>query len=519
MEETAEQLQAKANAAAAREQKAREDKENEERSKGLLEFIKGLLPNFSFFNFIIFGLVLVGSYFLGRTEDGKNFLTQTLGFDGETVSSFFAKGDEMLLGLANAVGINVDISKILETMPIDQVRQKLAEKQLPADFIAILAKDESTWKAVVQTVRAANGGQFGLADLTNEKTILKLAYNQSPLVRDLLTAALKADTAGAGEMGEKIKTTLLKIVNGENLDTMLAKANRDRTFQMIRDIWLENMPIPADMLTTLMAKNIGGDGKPTPALRNLLAAGIRGDVQALATAFTDSAGNPSLPKAVEALLNADTRARIRRVGTDNIATAITTMVGNTMPLLSEKNLDALLAFGDAVDGDAANKAANRPRTQAVVTALATIAGGTDVEEAFKGLDATQISGFFKVPGNQTAVAALLKGIDATTLPAPARGQLTALSQNWGNADAGIAEVLASKPDVAFILNGLRGESSVVMQGLAKVADMFGVSIATRLDIDARIAGAEKISENSDAVAAVMQTALPSRPATAAVASR
>ncbi|MDX2095569.1 MAG: hypothetical protein SFW64_06500 [Alphaproteobacteria bacterium] len=508
MEETAEQLQAKANAA-----KAREDKENEERSKGLLEFIKGLLPEFSFFNLLLFGLVLTGAYFLGRTEDGKKLLGQM--FDPETVDHFFAKGDEMLLGLASAVGINVDISKTLEAMPLDQVRRKLTEKQLPAEFIAILAKDESTWKAVVQTVRAANGGQFGLADLTNEKTLLGLAYQQPHLVRALLTSALKADTASTGEMGDKIKTTLLNLIASERFDVMLAPAHRAATFKMIQDIWPEKAPIPADMLTTLMAKNIGEDGKPTPALRNLPAAYVRGDFQALFVAFTDSAGNPSLAKAVDALLSADTRALIRRVGTGNIAA----LAGNTMPLLSEKNLEALLAFGDAIDAEVANKGANRPHAQAVVTALANIAGGTDLPQTLDGLTAEQISGFFAVPSNQEAMAALLKNIDTATLPAPARKQLTTLSKNWGNADAGVAEVLASRPDVAFILNGLRGRLTDIEDFANRSADLLGLPLATKLSVAAYFADAKKIRENSDVVAAVMQTALPSHPATVAVASR
>ncbi len=63
----------------------------------------------------------------------------------------------------------------------------------------------------------------------------------------------------------------------------------------------------------------------------------------------------------------------------------------------------------------------------------------------------EIATFFSRPGNAAAFGTLLASVDDTKLTPKMREAVTALRQNWGNKDEGLAEVVADKDSLAFLL--------------------------------------------------------------------
>lgn len=438
MPKTAAELQAEAEAAAQRE--AEEKKAAEARStQGLWDWFKSFLPDFSFFNILLFAAVVCGAYFFGRTEQGQELLGKL--FDKESVKNFFAKGDEMLAGAASAVGINIDVSEYLAKMSIEDIRKTLTQKDVPPKVIAVLAKDKPTFDAFITTLKEANGGKLSINDLSIDA-----------------------------------------IVAGPSLAALLTPENRALTVSLMAAAAPPEAGIKAETLNALISRNVAADGTPTPELRKLLTAATDGSLQTLQASLAGADGKFSAVKGIEALLNPQTRALIRSFGTGNIALALR----DKAPELSKELLDAALTFGDAIDKNPANGGANRPRTLAVLRAVARMGEGVEAKEAFKGITAEQLSGFFQVPGNQEAVGNLLRVVQPS------------VARHWGNPNEGIAEVLASKPDADKILRFMRGETTWLEDLGGKAADWFGLSLETKLSY-----AGDKLAENAPVMANVL----------------
>ena len=440
MPKTAAELQAEA---AAAQREAEEKKAAEARSaQGMWEWFKSLLPDFSFFNILLFAAVACGAYFLGRTETGKKLLGKIFGRDN--VDAFFSKGDEMLAGAASAIGINVDVSDALSKMSIEDIRKTLTKKEVPPKVIAVLAKDKPTFDGFISTIKEANGDKVGINDLSIEA-----------------------------------------IVAGPSLKALLKPENRELTVALMIAAAPPEAGIKPATLNALISRNVAADGTPSAELRRLLTAATDGSLQTLQASVVGADGKFSTSKAIEALLNPQTRALIRSFGTGNIALALR----DKAPELSKELLDASLAFGDAIDKNPANGGANRPRTLAVLRAVARMGEGVAPAEALRNVTPEQLSGFFQVPGNQEAVGNLLRVVQPS------------VARHWGNADKGLAEVLASTPDTANILRAMRGDLGWLETLGSNAADLFNLSMETRLSW----AGG-KIAENAADLAALMPPA-------------
>lgn len=485
-EKTAAQLQAETDAAKARE--AEEKRAEEERrvaSAG--SWLQGFLPEFSFFNIILFIAVACGAYFLGRTEGGKELLGGIFG--KENVEAFFAKGDGLLAGLAGKLGIDIDVGATLKKIPtVEKVRETLKAQNIPDPIIAVVAKDLPTFHKLLDVVAQANGGKVGLNDFMNDKTITALVTQSPELVRALASAANRATPGGAANpMADQLKTTLITIINSDQLDTLLNPTNRASTIATMRAVLPANAGISPTTLNALITHGIGADEKPTPQLRKLLTSAMDGSLQALQASMNDATGKFSLTKAVDVLLNPQSRAFIRAIGTDTIAIA----AREKSPELTPQLLNTALAFGDAIDTNPANSGAGRARALAVLHAVTNVASGMAPKTAFKGITAEQLSGFFAVPGNQAAVGNLIGAAQP------------ALKRYWGNADQGLAEVFASKPDADKILRFMRGDVTWLETNIGKfanaAADYAGLSLQQKL----YWAGGNKISENAAELAAVL----------------
>lgn len=452
MAKTAAQLQAEADARAREAAKLREAEEKKaaeaSTAAGWGDYIKSWIPDFSFFNILLFVAVACGAYFLGRTAQGKELLGGIFG--PERVNDFFANGDQLLAGAASKLGIDLDISATLEAMPIEQVRTTLAERDVPAPVITILARDQATFRNFLNVIKTANGGRIGINDLTPEA-----------------------------------------LVAGPALNALLAPANRASTVALMHAAMPSGAGISEKTLTALIDHNMVGN-KPTAALRTLLSAGVDGRLQTLQASMNDTAGKFSPVKAVDMLLNAQNRSLIRSIGTDNIAI----VMAEKSPTLDKKTLDAALKFGDEID--VANTGPNRPRALEVLRAVASIGQGVDAKTAFKNITADELSGFFAVPANQTAVSKLLNVVQPD------------LAKYWGNANQGLAEVLASTPDADKILRFMRGDLAWLQSTANTLVKQLPSAITPSLETQLRYFGGGELAENAGSVAGFI-SALPTPP--------
>ena len=496
-EKTAAQLQAEAAAAKAREDEAKRVEEKR-RTAAASGWLQGFLPEFSFFNILLFVAMACGAYFLGRTEGGKELLGGIFG--KENVDAFFAKGDGMLAGLASTLGINIDVGASLKKIPtIEAVRATLKGQNIPDPIIAVVAKDLPTFHKLLDVVAQANGGKVGLNDFMNDKTITALSTQMPELVRALATEATRAAPKGAANpMANQIKASLIAIVNSDQLDTLLNPANRANTIATMRAVLPANAGISPSTLTALVTHGIGEDGKATPQLRKLLTSAMDGSLQTLQASLNDAVGKFSLTKAVDVLLNPQSRALIRSIGPDNIAIA----ARDKSPELTPQLLNAALTFGDAIDKNPANGGAGRARAVAILHAVTNMASGIPPKNAFKGIIAEQLSGFFAVPGNQAAVGNLIGAAQP------------ALKRYWGNADHGLAEVFASTPDADKILRFMRDDTTWLEKNVGPIVntalDRSGASLEQKL----YWLGGDKISENAADLAIVLPLLNPAAAAKA-----
>lgn len=460
-EKTAAQLQAEATAAKAREDEAARAEEERRRAaagEGLWGFIKGLIPDFSFFNIIIFAALAFGAYMLGTTKNGVALLEQGIALLPES----WQPGAS---GLLNKIGIKTDIGGPLLKLAakdIDGLRETLKTAGLAPALIATIAKDKETFTRFLKPIMDAHEGRATLEDLN--------------------PAAILA---------------------GPALATYLKPENRASTVALIKAALPANAGISEKTLTALIAHGVDANGKPTAQLNTLIAAVNDGRLPKLQTDMNDATGKFSLTKAIDVLLNPQNRALIRSIGTDTIAIA----ARDKSPELTPALLNAALAFGDAIDKNPANGGANRARALAVLHALTNKASGMEAKIAFKDITADQLSGFFKVPGNQVAVGNLMGAAQP------------ALKKLWGNANEGLVEVLASPTDSAYILRFLQDDFSWLENKAGQVAnavlDLAGVPLERKL----YWVGSEKISENSVVVAAALTLLNPAAAAKAVSAKR
>ncbi|MBX9726310.1 MAG: hypothetical protein K2X09_03500 [Rickettsiales bacterium] len=455
------QAQAAAAAAKAREDEAARAEEEHRRaaaSEGLWGFVKGFIPDFSFFNIIIFAALAVGAYMLGKTETGVSWLEQGIALLPESWQPSAS-------GLLNKIGIKTDIAGPLLRLAakdIDGLRETLKSSGLAPAVIATIAKSEKSFTDFLKPIMDAHKGRATLEDLN--------------------PAAILA---------------------GPALATYLKPENRASTVALIKAALPANAGISEKTLAALIAHGIDENGNPTPQFKTLIAAVNDGRLQKLQTDMNDATGKFSLTKAIDVLLNHENRALIRSIGTDTIAIA----ARDKSPALTPALLNAALAFGDAIDKNPANGGANRARTVAVLHALTNVASGIKPEIAFKDITAEQLSGFFKVPDNQVAVGNLMGAAQP------------ALKKLWGNANEGLVEVLASTPDSANILRFMKDDFSWLEHKVGKFANAAADLVGASLEQKLYWAGSEKISENSAVVAAALTLLNPAAAAKAVSAKR
>ncbi len=168
--------------------------------------------------------------------------------------------------------------------------------------------------------------------------------------------------------------------------------------------------------------------------------------------------------ALKKLLRPDINALVAKAGPENFAPLATS------PLLSPQNLKAIVTFTGEIGRDPANMAKDKPhlpnqRTFAVLDAIRKLVVPPVVSpaEAFKGITAETLSGFFAVPANHNALVHLLRGIDRSHLDRCAIEKIDALLGTLGNHQRGLTSVLKTRDGAKFFLDQIDTPKDGILQ--------------------------------------------------------
>jgi hypothetical protein len=250
--------------------------EEQRHQNGILEFLRGLVPNFSFGGLLEIGLILTGVYFLARTEWGSKMLD---GLVNMLPESWRAAAS----GLLNKIGLDVDMGKSLQAMDYTAFHTTLKDQASPEVLEAIDPDDHNvTLNKVLAVVRDANGGKVTLKGLTSPETIKNLILREPEITKNLVVAALKPGADGkpsatATQLNASLKTL---IADPKMLDELLAPAVRVRTISVLAAALPANAPVSEASLADMIAKGLDADGKAKPELRQILSDAVDGNVKA-----------------------------------------------------------------------------------------------------------------------------------------------------------------------------------------------------------------------------------------------
>ena len=224
---------------------------------------------FNLGNIFTIGLVLIGGYFLAKSEPGQKFLNdliKKLPEEARVAISGFTK----MIGLGDIAPDALD--KMLDGMTAEQARDKLPKLvvgAVPAEVVNVIARDKATWDKFRIVVKEANGGHFTLDAMNNPKVISALLLQCGPMVRDIITTT-KGGANGGGQMVQQIMGTVAALVKDPTqLASMLSDANRLETMRTVAAI--SPIPFSPEKLSNFV-RTVGmtDAGQPTDAFRTFL---------------------------------------------------------------------------------------------------------------------------------------------------------------------------------------------------------------------------------------------------------
>lgn len=253
----------------ARLRKAQQQQEDSGWWKKIQEFLSfdfgGMIGNV--FSAIFWVGIIAAVYYVAR--ENKDTLGQWFG--KENVDKFFDWADDKLAGLADSVGLGIDVTAPALAMPADKFKEELTKASIPADIADLLAANKD---AFLKTAQKANGGKATKSELTNDKTIYQLMLDQPELTQKLAALALKPGSSAANsDTAKQIKQSVAAIIADETrLTTLLSGTQRTHTVALLKQF------APAAIRDDIDAiiKEGMSTGKPSEQLRNLLTRALDG---------------------------------------------------------------------------------------------------------------------------------------------------------------------------------------------------------------------------------------------------
>ena len=211
---------------------------------------------------------------------------------------------------------------------------------------------------------------------------------------------------------------------------------------------------------------------------------------------------------LQPLLTPEGRAQIRTAGVKNVA-----LVANeNMPLITERNLNALIGFCETIGTNPNNTRVNGARTGKVMAAIQDMMLNNSSEN-FKNLTAQELAGFFGDARNNQAFTTLLNTLQ---VPAGTQGaaQINALKRAWGGEFNGktesVGNVLATADGAQFVLDELNGRHNSTWMATGQNGSFLGMS-ATEWQRSWNGLFVSSVRENSDALT-LLASAFPTQTA-------
>ena len=200
--------------------------------------------------------------------------------------------------------------------------------------------------------------------------------------------------------------------------------------------------LPADQAASFTAARQFLTPAHIPAITNIVNNNI--PPMSLSSSFNVN-GKFSLDHAVDSLLQPALRAQLKQAGTANVAA----LIKDQSPFYSQRNLDALIRFADTVDSGNPN-----PNSRLIMKALAKVASGTSMHDAFKGFNGAQVAAFFSVKQNRDAFQTLIDPQTGIVGSTPAMQQEIALFRKDFNRGpgVGIGAILSDAKAAQFLLD-------------------------------------------------------------------
>ena len=370
----------------------------------------------------------------------------------------------------------------------------------------------------------------GLMDGGNPTTALTRFITTEGVKPEALAAL--AQSIPLAQVKDESQRTVIELLqhNAAQTQALIKALGPDRTDALVAVLQTKDQKAIADFVLknpelTAFAKTADIDKLPV-AIRGVVAqlkvlkreqvgaaarVNERVPVAELTAAITGPDGKPSVEQMVGVMLNSDGRTALRAAGTADLAV----FTREASPALTQKNLDALLSFGDAIGAAnaSATDAAAGARAKSIVSALASFVVDKN-GEPFAGMKAEDVSAFFASKANADAFGKLLKDIDTSVLPNAQRIRVLALREHWGNVNAGIAEVLGSREGATLLIEKLNDPEvkktaatctmSAPKTGIGAVISDIGDWTSAYMASDGLFSGSGKIGENADAIKAVME---------------
>ncbi len=272
--------------------------------------------------------------------------------------------------------------------------------------------------------------------------------------------------------------------------------------------------LPAGDLRNGLSQLHGMSAQAVEAGRTMIERGVNPVTLANSFVAHDESGAPLRNNqngpllTLQPLLTPEGRAQIRTAGVKNVA-----LVANeNMPLITERNLNALIGFCETIGTNPNNTRVNGARTGKVMAAIQDMMLNNSSEN-FKNLTAQELAGFFGDAGNNRAFTTLLNTLQ---VPAGTQGaaQINALKRAWGGEFNGktesVGNVLATADGAQFVLDELNGRHNRTWMATGQNGSFLGMS-ATEWQRSWNGLFVSSVRENSDALT-LLASAFPTQTA-------
>jgi len=310
------------------------------------------------------GLLIWG---LSKTQFGKDIIEWGKGVIQGIVEELPPEMAAGIGGFLKKMGIDVDTKKLetayVDSRTADQARSELpANAGIPAEIMAIVARDEASWKKFRDMVKENNNGTYEKA-FENPAVLMAFITKQPQMVREIL-ATIKP--GAENDTSKNMIATLKTMVSDPSQPYLATLLNNENHLELMTTLaTIGKLPVKPEALNNLVAELGMSHGQPTPELRKLLTHALTPDAQnnfgsimpQLAALFTSPAviANPKAANALRDVATSINPNDITDPKTKMLLPLLKNYSAQTVQLLNALGTDKTQTFLGLVAGSDADK--------------------------------------------------------------------------------------------------------------------------------------------------------------------